>query len=97
MDKRVDRLTIHMENQVVDKVRALFDGWTEHEEKFVDTVEKVDQIHLKFDRLELETDKLGISLEKGMAVQAGHSELLDLLAVRSIRQEADIQLLRKAR
>ena len=90
LESKVDRLELRMENEVIDKIRALFDGWQEHEEKFIDVAEKIDLLNLKFDRLETKLNQVAI-------VQKDHSEILDLLAARSIRQEADIQTLKRAK
>lgn len=72
-----------------NRVGKLYKG-QEHEDKFIDAVEKVDLLNTKFERLETKLNQVAV-------IQKDHSEILDLLAARSIRQEADLQTLKRAK
>ncbi len=97
LESKMGKLEIRIENEVIEKVRGLGDGWQVHEEKYSALAETVQQVNGKVDRMETNLGRIDLKLDTVIDVQSQHREILDVLAARSIYQEADIQTLKRAK
>lgn len=97
VENTIDQLQLYVENKAADKLRILFDGWQEHEDKTADLAEKLDTLNANFDRLETKLGRMEIKLDRVAGVQLHHSEMLDILAAKSVHQEAEISALKKVK